>query len=452
MLTSIVICTDGRGRHVTEVLSCLTKLEGPPFEVCVVCGPTEDETIAALESWRGQIKLLRSSVRNISVSRNVGISATAGEIIAFLDDDAFPETGWLREILSGFSSPDIGGVGGFVLDHTGIEPQYYYSSADRLGNADTFGVEPAEYGNFPHSFYFPYLQGTNCAFRRDALVSIGGFDEEFDYYLDETDVCCRLNDAGWKLLQLPKAFVHHKFLPSIIRDDSRFTHSRYSILKNKLYFSLQNGRNHCTLEEIRADMAAFIMENEGQLRRRVGKGLLPASALASFSEDSMLASEVGMERGLSTRKLCEFDPGEASPFLEFHRQFSCSGKRSYIFLSFDERWDRAEAKALSEGGHDVRLVTHYGDDDRIDFEDGIWVYRATLRISSNLRHSLRSAATLRGLKSFLSNRRDSVVCTAPADADASAFLVRNAEFIRRMGGVLEDKTPYLSGHSIADCL
>ena len=55
----------------------------------------------------------------------------------------------------------------------------------------------------------PHLLGCNCSFRKSALIEIGGFDEEYEYFLDETDVIFRIVDAGYLVAQLPNAFVHH---------------------------------------------------------------------------------------------------------------------------------------------------------------------------------------------------------------------------------------------------
>ena len=51
--------------------------------------------------------------------------------------------------------------------------------------------------------------GNNSAFRRSALLKIGGFDEHFRYYLDEADVCLRLVRAGYDVVYLQNSPVRH---------------------------------------------------------------------------------------------------------------------------------------------------------------------------------------------------------------------------------------------------
>ena len=202
-------------------------------------GPSTDHTDQVISEFP-DIKSERCPVANLSVSRNIGIRSAAGDIVAFLDDDALAEFDWLRQALPAFTDDDVGGVGGIVFDHSGMALQYRYSAANRFGEATTSDDDPFDDFGFPGSFLFPYLQGTNALFRRTALEEIGGFDETFEYYLDETDLCCRLIDAGYRLRQLPNAPVHHKFLPSSIRSPERVVTNWFPIIKNQAYFAVRH--------------------------------------------------------------------------------------------------------------------------------------------------------------------------------------------------------------------
>src|SRR5690606_33358126 len=130
-----------------------------------------------------------------------------------------------------------------VLAHTGAELQALYSLADRFGDAwVSSGPDPSDALSSPQSESFPYPMGTNAIFRRDRLVEVGGYDEEFAYYLDETDVCRRLLDRGYRIATLDRGWVFHKFLPSFLRMDTKAVRQRYPILKSKAYFALRHGR------------------------------------------------------------------------------------------------------------------------------------------------------------------------------------------------------------------
>ena len=132
---SIVINTDNRARSLAKTLESLRHLDYPDFEVCVVRGPTPDPTSEVLEPWHGKIKLAQCSVRNLAVSRNIGIAMSAGEIVAFIDDDAVPEPEWLRDLAATYETSDIDAAGGFVHDHTGVSFQWRYGTSNRLGES-----------------------------------------------------------------------------------------------------------------------------------------------------------------------------------------------------------------------------------------------------------------------------------------------------------------------------
>jgi len=385
---SIVVCTDGRATALANTLRCLQHLDGPAFEVCVVCGPTEDGTAELLSGWDGRIKVGRNPERNLSISRNIGIAMAAGDIVAFIDDDGLPEPEWLPQILRAFDDPHVAGAGGIVMDHTGARLQYLYASADRLGNADWQRDMPADCYNFPFSFNFPYVQGTNSAFRRDTLLALGGFDEEFEFYLDETDVCCRLVDSGWLIRQLPDAVVHHKFLPSAIRTEDRITRVLYPVLKNKLYFSLMNNHGHYPLRLAIADMITFVQAQEALVRHHIEAARLPLSDLEAFQGDVDRAWAVGLERGLSKRRrlLQAALLDSHATFLEFPRPMPQGGREVFVFVSQEYPPDRIGgigryihqlARAVAGLGHHVHVLTSGTEYDRVDFEEGVWVHRIT---------------------------------------------------------------------------
>jgi GT2 family glycosyltransferase len=247
---SIVICTDGRSAALSTTLRSLEYLAATRFEVICVAGPTEDGTAAVLADWDSRIKVARNPVGNLSISRNIGIELATGEIIAFLDDDAIPEAEWLDDLALAFKDPVVGCAGGFVYNPDGVTFQYRYATVDRLGRPDFSWQRPAPELSFPYTANFPHPLGANSAFRREVLLAVGGFDEEYEYYLDETDVVARVIDAGWRVAQVDRAYVHHKFLSNAIRNEARTITSFYSIIKNHIYFGLMNGLAHHSLDTV----------------------------------------------------------------------------------------------------------------------------------------------------------------------------------------------------------
>ena len=377
---SIVINTLDRAELLARTLDSLRWLRyHGQFEVIVVNGPSTDASQEVIESWGGTLRSARCPVANLSVSRNIGICMARGDIVAFIDDDAIPQPEWLSHLARAYDSAQVGAAGGLVFDQTGYSYQYEYSTATRLANANWRLTRSAEHLGFPGSFEFPYLQGTNASFRRSALLEVGGFDEEIEYYLDETELCCRLVDAGYLVRQLPDAWVHHKFAPSNIRNEHKITRYRYPVIKNKLYFSLKHGRDYLPLEEILADNRRFIEQQAQEVDYHIAGGRLPDSERAALAEQVRGAWERGLARGLSgthdyiTPEKQRAWPGEFHPF---DRSIAAPAPKAVVLLARDCSPAQASlARALGAAGHVVCMVTASPDINRVDFEDGVWVHR-----------------------------------------------------------------------------
>jgi glycogen(starch) synthase len=389
---SIVINTLNRGTLLAKTLESFRwlKYEGD-FEVIVVNGPSTDNSQEVIDSWLPHIRAARCDVANLSISRNIGICMARGDVVAFIDDDAIPEPEWLTQLAQAYTDAGIGGAGGRVLDPSGYTYQYEYSTANRLANANWQLTQSAEHLSFPFSFEFPYLQGTNASFLRSALLEVGGFDEELEYYLDETELCCRLIDAGYVIRQLKGAYVHHKFAPSNIRDEHKITRYRYPVIKNKLYFSIKHARPYMLLNEILQDSKAFSEQQAADVEFHIAGGRLAPSEREVFADQNERAWERGLARGLSgtyeyitSEKLAKWD-GE---FLPFKQLKSNPAPRTVVLVCRDfppghsggiATFNKDLAEALADQGHTVCVITQSPDFNRVDFENGVWVHRMALR-------------------------------------------------------------------------
>ena len=386
---SVVINTCNRATSLDKTISALFQQACPQMEIVVVNGPSTDNTEQILSKYADRIKTLRCSEFNLSVSRNIGIAASSGDVVAFIDDDAFPEPFWAERLLAAYTSNDVGAVGGHVFDQTGIDYQATNIICDRYGSAwPKEKHDPSDLYSFPHAFKFSALIGTNSSFRRDVLLEVGGFDEEYEYFLDETDVCVRVIDAGYKVVQIDHALVHHKFLPSHMRNARKATVHHYPILKNTLYFALRYAS-----PQVGIDAALTHGENVYQAHLRDAKwfvehGELPAEKLASLPAVYVKARNDALERYQAPAKYLTADllESHASDFLPASATRSAGETQLCVVLlcrQYDAvdsgiaRFIGVQARALAALGHIVHVLTLVQSDARIDWEDGVWVHRLT---------------------------------------------------------------------------
>jgi len=384
---SIIINTDGRAKSLEATLNSLQQLDYSNFEVCLVYGPTEDGTKEIAQAWSDRLKIAHCPVRNLSRSRNIGLALSSGEIVAFLDDDAIPEPEWLDQVIAPFRDAVVDVSGGFLLDHTGVTFQWRYGTADRLGRADLSWNRPAPEFNFPLSNNYPHVIGANSVFRRSKLIEIGGFDENFAYYLDETDVILRVLDAGGHIAQVEGARVHHKFRPSHIRSESKVLTSWYAVFYSKIYFCLSNAQKHHSMTEIIGEIMEFISKFRRDLSWAVDAKLLGSGYFKVFDEETDRAWKDGLRNGSAGNRLFITDDvlsRYSTPFRAFQTILPYHSKRVICLLSQSYppqlvggvgRYMHQLARVVAKLGHKVHVLTRAEGHPTVDLEDGVWVHR-----------------------------------------------------------------------------
>lgn len=214
---SVIVVSRHRAEALTRCLMALTQQDHPNFEVIVVADPAG---IVAAGEMGLPLRLAAFDEANISAARNIGISRSAGHIIAFIDDDAVAEPTWLSRLCAPFSDGMVVASTGFVRGRNGISHQWRAAEVDQFGQDHPFKVGDTGAVRAGTAQRAVKTQGTNCAFRAETLRAIGGFDPAFRFYLDEADVNLRLARHGTTAI-VPLAEVHHGFAASARRQSNR---------------------------------------------------------------------------------------------------------------------------------------------------------------------------------------------------------------------------------------
>jgi O-antigen biosynthesis protein len=195
---SVVLCSYNGARTIRGCLDALAVLDYPDYEVIVVNDGSTDATEAIAREY--DVRVISTENRGLSAARNTGWQAATGEIVAYIDDDAYPDPHWLTYLAATFLRTSHAGVGG-----PNIAPRGDGFIADCVAGAP---------GGPTHILLSDteaeHIPGCNMAFRRDALAAIGGFDAQFRTAGDDVDVCWRLSERGLTLGFSPGAMVWHR--------------------------------------------------------------------------------------------------------------------------------------------------------------------------------------------------------------------------------------------------
>ncbi len=134
-------------------------------------------------------------------ARNLGVRATSGDIVVFLDADGIPAPDWLARLAGRFADPSVNVVGGGVVFAWDAP---YWSVCDNVSNFHPF-VTSAPAGERPN------LPTLNLAIRRAVLDHVGLFNETYPKAAGEdTELMLRLRAAGYRLDFEPRAVVEHR--------------------------------------------------------------------------------------------------------------------------------------------------------------------------------------------------------------------------------------------------
>ena len=217
MRISVILPTKDRGPDIDQTLAALRdqSVAATDYEVVVVDNASSPENARALRRWCEQhadvFRYLPEPTPGLNHARNAGVRAARGDVLAFLDDDAVPDSTWLAAIDEVFEQHAAAwAIGGRVVSHFTTAPPawldetfHVYLSAFDRGDA----VRPLRYDDLP--------RGANMAFRKPAFEQCGLFatclDRRGDLLLSNGDIemCYRIERAGHDVLYAPDARVVH---------------------------------------------------------------------------------------------------------------------------------------------------------------------------------------------------------------------------------------------------
>lgn len=260
-------------RHRTEaLLRCIRAVvlqDHPNLELIVVADP---EAISAVAALQLPIKCASFDEANISAARNLGLGHAAGDVVAFVDDDAVPEPSWTSRIAAPFADPEVTQAGGFVRGRDGISLQWRAMEVDPSGADHAIEVPPGVSLHAGTVARAVKTQGTNCAFRRADLAAIGGFDPAYRFFLEDADVNLRLADRGGKTVVVTDAEVQHGFAASARRRPDRVPTDLSEIGASFAVFLRRHhtGASDPRLEEVIADQRKRLVRQmiDGRLEPR----------------------------------------------------------------------------------------------------------------------------------------------------------------------------------------
>ena len=171
MNASIIVSTYNNKKVLKKTLDALLKQDFKgKYEVLVVNDGSSDGTKEFLNEYKKgktMLRIFHQKNSGVCKARNKGIEEAKYEIIVNMDHDCIAEKKWLEKMVSGFNSKKIGVVSAY-----------------------------------------DYYGGTSTAFLKSILDKVGGYDEKYHYYREDTDLSFKIMDLGYEFKLIKTSYFH----------------------------------------------------------------------------------------------------------------------------------------------------------------------------------------------------------------------------------------------------
>jgi GT2 family glycosyltransferase len=235
-LVTVVIPTLAADSRLLECVQSLLRQTRQDLEVVIVDNSGQG---LVRKNGTGAGARVIENARNagFGAAINQGLRASTSPYVATLNDDAVAQPGWLAALVAALEArPDAGMCASQVrlFGETRLDSAGMLVARDGSSKQRGHGRTPED---FPVTEEVLMASGSAALYRRRMLEEIGGFDDDFFLYCEDTDLGLRARWAGWKCLYVPAAVVEHHYSHSAGRASPV---KAYYVERNRLFVLVKN--------------------------------------------------------------------------------------------------------------------------------------------------------------------------------------------------------------------
>src|SRR3989338_2971976 len=219
LISAIIVNYNGK-HYVKKCVDSLLASNTRNLEIIVVDNGSSDGSISALEKYREKVNLLKLNENyGPAYARNQGVKVAKGRYIGFLDNDTLVDKDWARTAVKAFEKDEKLGIIQCKLLLNKERNRLDYVG-EYLGQ-NGFLVQKAHAGEIDTKQYDKPVRilaakSAGMFIRHNVFKKIGGFDEDYFIYVEETDLGWRCWLAGYECRYLPTSIVYHEFGTSTV--------------------------------------------------------------------------------------------------------------------------------------------------------------------------------------------------------------------------------------------
>ena len=201
----------GQVNLILDLLSDLAALSFRDFEVIVTLNIPEDESL--YQGFNFPLRVIKNDCpKGFGRNHNVAFSASEGIFFAVVNPDIRIKSLDIVELLSPFSAKSVAAVAPLVYSASGTveDSARKFPTFVRLFKRVVLRHRKLDYSPGSVPMLVDWVAGMFIVFRKDLFRSFGGFDDRrFFMYMEDVDICRRLNNAGFNVLLNPKVSAIH---------------------------------------------------------------------------------------------------------------------------------------------------------------------------------------------------------------------------------------------------
>jgi len=246
---SIIIVTWNGLHHLKNFLPSVVNSRYESFEIIIADNASTDGTAEWIQKTYPVCRVVTfDNNYGYCGGNNRAVPYANGDVLVFLNNDVRVDPDWLKHLNNSFNSPDISIVQPKFLSHKNPD-QFEYAGAaggmiDRLGytfcRGRLFEHVEKDHGQYNDEKEIFWASGAALAIRKEIFNDLDGFDEDFEFHMEEIDLCWRAWKRGYKIHFQHHSVVYHLGGGSMPMGSARKVYYNY---RNSLIMLTKNLRN-----------------------------------------------------------------------------------------------------------------------------------------------------------------------------------------------------------------
>jgi glycosyltransferase involved in cell wall biosynthesis len=202
---SVILAVKNEERTIGHAIESVLKIDYPNYEVIVVDGGSEDQTVTVMKNHN--VKVIQVKDSTPGQGRNVGVVNSSSSVVAFIDGDCYVKSkDWLRNSVDLLRQRNIGGVGGPVIPFS--EASYMSKALMDVLSTLLANAGSAQFARYGKLREVKSISSCNAVYRREVIERTGLFAEDLRF-CEDADLNYRIRESGYRLVYSPEVVVEH---------------------------------------------------------------------------------------------------------------------------------------------------------------------------------------------------------------------------------------------------